>query len=95
MFSRAGELTGAGGVPPPPTTVLQPLCLAACLVLTAYLACTALTRPTAWLWILLVTVVVVGLERRPGGLQQLELDLAVPRTASTAQEEGFEHVKHE
>eukprot|EP00090_Calanus_glacialis_P000224 TRINITY_DN10149_c0_g1_i1.p1 TRINITY_DN10149_c0_g1~~TRINITY_DN10149_c0_g1_i1.p1 ORF type:complete len:398 (-),score=86.22 TRINITY_DN10149_c0_g1_i1:165-1358(-) len=86
---------------PRPITVLQPLCLAGFSLFLAWSLQLLFTSWLALIWVVFVTLVIVGLENWAGGIQEMEIrleheDLAA-RTPVVPKEveEDFEHLKHE
>jgi len=86
---------------PRPVTVLQPLCLAGCSIFLAWSIHLLFTSWLALSWVVVVTMVMVGLESWAGGVQEMEIKLErdglTPSSPVTPQEgeEDFEHLKHE
>lgn len=56
-------------------SLLQPLCLVVCLSLLVWGLVSLMTNIWLWVWVALVTIVILVLEKREGGVQQLEMDM--------------------
>ena len=86
--------------PPKPYQSTQPLCLVSSLVFLRWVLGLLLSSILAWFWIILVTLVVLGIEHKAGGLQEVEMWLdgklsKTSPTSSPSESEDFEHVKPE
>jgi len=86
---------------PRPHSLLQPLCLAASLLFLYWAISLLLSSLLAWLYIILVTLTILLLEHKAGGLQEVEMWLdqrssptSQPASPST-EGEDFEHLKPE
>ena len=82
-------------------TTVQPLCLVASLLFLRWAISLLLSSVLAWLYIALVTLIILVLEHKAGGLQEVELWLdqssnssQLPASPST-EGEDFEHLKPE
>ena len=82
-------------------TNVQPLCLAASLLFLYWAISLLLSSLLAWLYIILITLTILLLEHKAGGLQEVEMWLdqrssptSQPASPST-EGEDFEHLKPE
>ena len=80
---------------------IQPLCLVASLLFLRWAIFLLLSSLLAWLYVALVTLTILALEHKAGGLQEVELWLdqrsnssQAPASPST-EGEDFEHLKPE
>jgi len=79
---------------------VQPLCVAASLLFLRWAISLLLSSLLAWVYIALVTLVILALEHKAGGLQEVEMWLdqrsnsSQPASPST-EGEDFEHLKPE
>ena len=82
-------------------TNVQPLCLAASLLFLRWAISLLLSSVFAWLYIALVTLAILALEHKAGGLQEVELWLdqrsrsSQPPASPSTEGEDFEHLKPE
>ena len=81
-------------------TNVQPLCLAASLLFLRWAISLLLSSLLAWLYIVLVTLAVLALEHKAGGLQEVEMWLdqrsnSSQPTSPSTEGEDFEHLKPE
>jgi len=82
-------------------TLLQPLCLVASLLFLRWAISLLLSSLLAWLYIALVTITILLLEHKAGGLQEVEMWLeeransAPPASSPSTEGEDFEHLKPE
>ena len=80
---------------------LQPLCLVASLLFLRWAISLLLSSLLAWLYIALVTITILLLEHKAGGLQEVEMWLeeransAPPASSPSTEGEDFEHLKPE
>ena len=80
---------------------LQPLCLVASLLFLRWAISLLLSSLLAWLYIFLVTITILLLEHKAGGLQEVEMWLeeransAPPASSPSTEGEDFEHLKPE
>ena len=80
---------------------LQPLCLVASLLFLRWAISLLLSSLLAWLYISLVTITILLLEHKAGGLQEVEMWLEEransppPASSPSTEGEDFEHLKPE
>ena len=76
---------------------VQPLCLAASLLFLRWAISLLLSSVLAWIYIGLVTIIILVFEHKAGGLQEVEmwLDQRPPTLPSPTEGEDFEHLKPE
>ena len=82
-------------------TNVQPLCLVASLLFLRWAISLLFSSILAWLYIALVTLTILTLEHKAGGLQEIELWLdqssnsSQPPVSPSTEGEDFEHLKPE